>query len=65
MTSSRLQTRSISTVVNGNVGFRWMSRQQRTCWVTGSSRFPGFSLYYPSRRQEPAALSALINALRL
>jgi DNA-binding transcriptional LysR family regulator len=27
--------------------------------------FPGFFLYYPSRRQEPAALSALIDTLRL
>jgi len=27
--------------------------------------FPGFFLYYPSRRQQPAALSALIGALRL
>jgi DNA-binding transcriptional LysR family regulator len=27
--------------------------------------FPGFFLYYPSRRQQPVALSALINALRL
>jgi DNA-binding transcriptional LysR family regulator len=27
--------------------------------------FAGFFLYYPSRRQQPAALSALINALRL
>jgi DNA-binding transcriptional LysR family regulator len=27
--------------------------------------FPGFFLYYPSRRQQPAALSALISALRL
>jgi len=27
--------------------------------------FPGFFLYYPSRRQQPAALVALINALRL
>src|SRR5438477_95907 len=26
---------------------------------------PGFFLYYPSRRQQPAALSALINTLRL
>ena len=26
--------------------------------------FPGFFLYYPSRRQQPAALSALIKALR-
>lgn len=26
--------------------------------------FPGFFLYYPSRRQQPAALAALINALR-
>ena len=27
--------------------------------------FSGFFLYYPSRRQQPAALSALINTLRL
>ncbi len=27
--------------------------------------FPCFFLYYPSRRQQPAALSALISALRL
>ena len=27
--------------------------------------FPGFFLYYPSRRQQPAALSALIDALRI
>ncbi len=27
--------------------------------------YPGFFVYYPSRRQQPAALSALINALRL
>jgi DNA-binding transcriptional LysR family regulator len=27
--------------------------------------FPGFFLYYPSRRQLPAALSALISTLRL
>ena len=27
--------------------------------------FPGYFLYYPSRRQQPAALPALIEALRL
>ena len=27
--------------------------------------YPGFFLYYPSRRQQPAALSALINLLRM
>jgi DNA-binding transcriptional LysR family regulator len=27
--------------------------------------FPGFFLYYPSRRQQPAALSAVIDALRM
>ncbi len=27
--------------------------------------FPGFFLYYPSRRQQPAALTALIASLRL
>ena len=29
------------------------------------SPFPGFFLYYPSRRQQPAALSALIDTVRL
>jgi DNA-binding transcriptional LysR family regulator len=27
--------------------------------------YPGFFLYYPSRRQQPAALAALIDTLRL
>jgi len=27
--------------------------------------FPGFFLYYPSRRQQPAALTVLIDTLRL
>ena len=27
--------------------------------------FPGYFLYYPSRRNQPAALTALINTLRL
>ena len=27
--------------------------------------FPGYFLYYPSRRQQPPALSALIETLRL
>jgi DNA-binding transcriptional LysR family regulator len=27
--------------------------------------FPGYFLYYPSRRQQSAALSALIEALRM
>ena len=30
-----------------------------------SPPFPGFFLYYPSRRQQPAALTALIEALRV
>jgi DNA-binding transcriptional LysR family regulator len=29
-----------------------------------SPSFPGFFLYYPSRRQQPAALTALIDTLR-
>jgi DNA-binding transcriptional LysR family regulator len=29
------------------------------------SPFAGYFLYYPSRRQQPPALSALIDALRL
>lgn len=27
--------------------------------------FPGYFLYYPSRRQQPPALSALIHTLRM
>jgi DNA-binding transcriptional LysR family regulator len=27
--------------------------------------FPGFFLYYPTRKQQPAALTALITTLRL
>ena len=27
--------------------------------------FPGFFLYYPSRKQQPAALAAVIDAFRL
>ena len=34
------------------------------CWRIGASRSPDF-FYYPSRRQQPAALTALINVLRL
>jgi DNA-binding transcriptional LysR family regulator len=30
-----------------------------------SPPFPGFFLYYPSRRQQPAALTALIDTRRL
>ncbi len=30
-----------------------------------SPPFPGYFLYYPSRRQQPAALVALIDTLRL
>jgi DNA-binding transcriptional LysR family regulator len=30
-----------------------------------SPPFPGFFMYYPSRRHQPAALSALVHALRL
>jgi DNA-binding transcriptional LysR family regulator len=30
-----------------------------------SPKFPGFFLYYPSRQHQPAALSALVQALRL
>jgi DNA-binding transcriptional LysR family regulator len=37
----------------------------RSCACWRCQPFPGFFLYYPSRRQQPAALSALINTLRL
>ena len=32
---------------------------------SGLPPFAGFFLYYPSRRQQPAALSALIDTLRM
>ena len=44
--------------VESNVGYLDLQGNARIA-------FPGFFLYYPSRRQQPAALSALIDALRL
>jgi DNA-binding transcriptional LysR family regulator len=43
----------------------WSAEHSYLRWRIGASRFPGFFLYYPSRRQQPAALSALINIPRL
>jgi DNA-binding transcriptional LysR family regulator len=40
-----------------------------SCWMTRISHwtppFPGYFLYYPHRKQQPAVLAALIDTLRL
>lgn len=57
------------------VGLTFMSEQQAAPHLASGALvrvledwcppFPGFFLYYPSRRQQPAALTALIDTLRL
>jgi DNA-binding transcriptional LysR family regulator len=57
------------------IGVAFMSEDRVTDYLASSALvrvlddwcqpFPGFFLYYPSRRQQPAALAALINTLRL
>src|SRR5438105_7116575 len=58
-----------------NVGLAYMSAERAAPHLASGALvrvledwcqpFPGFFLYYPSRRQQPAALSALIDTLRL
>jgi DNA-binding transcriptional LysR family regulator len=58
-----------------SVGLAFMSEKHATPHLTDGKLvrvledwcqpFPGFFLYYPSRRQQPAALAALIKSLRL
>lgn len=57
------------------VGLAFMAEQHATAHLTSGTLervledwcppFPGFFLYYPSRRQQPAALTALIETLRM
>jgi len=57
------------------VGFAYMSEEHARPYLESGKLvrvleawcqpFPGFFLYYPSRRQQPAALAALIDALRI
>lgn len=64
----------IRAAIDG-VGLAFLTEEQAMPLLTNGSLervledwcqpFPGFFLYYPSRRQQPAALSVLINALRL
>ena len=59
----------------GGVGMAFMGEDRATPHLASgalervledwSPPFPGFFLYYPSRRQQPAALTALIDTLRL
>jgi DNA-binding transcriptional LysR family regulator len=56
------------------VGLAFMSEEHASTYLSSGSllrvledwcqTFPGYFLYYPSRRQQPAALSALIQTLR-
>ena len=54
-------------VHRGGRTWRRTWRAPRSCAFsrTGARRLPGYFLYYPSRRQQPAALSALIETLRM
>jgi DNA-binding transcriptional LysR family regulator len=64
----------ISAAIDG-VGLAFMSEDRAAPYLASgalervledwSPPFPGFFLYYPSRRQQPAALSALIETLRV
>ena len=64
----------IQAAVDG-VGLAYMSEDNAALYLASGSLvavlkdwcqpFPGFFLYYPSRRQQPAALSVLIEALRI
>jgi len=64
----------IRAAIDG-VGLAFMSDEQAAPHVASGALvrviedwcppYPGFFLYYPSRRQQPAALAALIDTLRL
>jgi DNA-binding transcriptional LysR family regulator len=66
--------RATRAAIDG-VGLAFMSEEQATPHLANGTLvrvledwcppFPGFFLYYPSRRQHPAALSALIDTLRV
>jgi DNA-binding transcriptional LysR family regulator len=54
------------------IGVRLLTRTTRSVSPTDAGEhedwcppFPGFFLYYPTRKQQPAALTALITTLRL
>ena len=64
----------IHAAVDG-VGLAWVAEDRVTDHLASGASvrvledwcppFPGFFLYYPSRKQQPAALAALISTLRL
>ena len=64
----------IRAAIDG-VGLAFMSEEHAAPYLAGGALvrvledwcppIPGYFLYYPSRRQQPAALSALITTLRL
>jgi DNA-binding transcriptional LysR family regulator len=65
---------SVRAAIDG-IGLAFMSEEHATPYLENGSLlrvledwcqpFPGFFLYYPSRRQQSAALTALIETLRL
>jgi hypothetical protein len=61
------RTESLTVNVHGPFVLRRTSQAARSYRVLEDccSLFAGFFLYYPSRRQQPAALSAPIDTLRL
>ena len=64
----------ISAALDG-AGLAWVTEDRVTPYLASGQLvkvledwtppFPGFFLYYPSRRQQPAALAAVIDAFRL
>ena len=64
----------IRAAVDG-VGLAFMSEEHAAAYLASGAfvrvlddwcePYPGFFLYYPTRRQQPAALAALIDTLRL
>ena len=59
--------RGKSFLVPGMTGTRsWeLAASNLECFRIGVSHIPAFFIYYPSRRQQTAVLSALIIALRI
>jgi DNA-binding transcriptional LysR family regulator len=60
-----LQGVGLGMALETNVAERIAKRRLVQVLADWCPLFPGFFLYYPSRRNQPAALSALIQTLRL
>lgn len=65
-----LKDRALPEMVRGEDARSKRRRTSRVdhlfvCWRTGARLLAGFFRYYPSRRQQPAAPAALMDALHL